>query len=267
MRSLLYSLVALIIIMVLKSYTKKLICKTCEGAMKHYKLRKLFNAFYFIVYGLMLAVIWQRSSSYVVTFIGVFTAGLTIAIKEVLVNIVGGIYIVIAKPFKVGDRIEINRQVGDAIDLGVFEFTLLEVGNRIDGEQSTGRILHIPNASIFSMPIANYEKGFKYIWNELNVTLDFDSDWELAKQIFYDIINEHTMRYIEEAKVQIDTAASEYMIYYNNLTPIIYTEIKDKGIGLTMRYLCEPRQVRITEHQIWEDVLRAIKEHEEIKII
>ncbi|MEG0014449.1 MAG: mechanosensitive ion channel [Cellulosilyticaceae bacterium] len=267
MSNILYSIIALILIMILRVYTKKLIAKMCDEATKHFRLRKVCNAFYGLSYILLLIVIWQGSSAYMVTFLGVFTAGLTIAIKDVLVNIVSGIYILVAKPFKVGDRIEINAQAGDVIDLGVFEFTMLEVGNRILGEQSTGRILHIPNMMIFSMVVANYEKGFKYIWNESSITLSLDSDWELAKELFYHIINEHTLLYIEDAKNQIDTAGKEYLICYNNLTPIIYTEIKGNGIVLTIRYLCEPRKIRTTEHLIWEDILRVVKGREEIKIL
>lgn len=267
MSNILYSIIALIFIMILRIYTKKLICKMCDEAAKHFRLRKVCNVFYGLSYIVLLLVIWQGSSAYMVTFLGVFTAGLTIAIKDVLVNIVSGIYILVAKPFKVGDRIEINNQVGDVIDLGAFEFTMLEVGNRILGEQSTGRILHIPNMMIFSMVVANYEKGFKYIWNESSITLSLDSDWELAKELFYQIINEHTLLYIEDAKNQIDTAGKEYLICYNNLTPIIYTELRGSGIVLTIRYLCEPRKIRTTEHLIWEDILRVVKGREEIKIL
>lgn len=267
MSNILYSIIALIFIMILRVYTKKLICKMCDEAAKQFRLRKVCNAFYGLSYIVLLLIIWQGASAYMVTFLGVFTAGLTIAIKDVLVNIVSGIYILVAKPFKVGDRIEINNQVGDVIDLGVFEFTMLEVGNRILGEQSTGRILHIPNMMIFSMVVANYEKGFKYIWNESSITLSLDSDWELAKELFYQIINEHTLLYIEDAKNQIDTAGKEYLICYNNLTPIIYTELRGSGIVLTIRYLCEPRKIRTTEHLIWEDILRVVKGREEIKIL
>ncbi|MFZ5351585.1 MAG: hypothetical protein ACOZCL_02545 [Bacillota bacterium] len=45
------------------------------------------------------------------------------------------------------------------------------------------------------------------------------------------------------------------MIVYNKFTPIIYTAVKENGIQLTMRYLCEPRKRRDSEHMIWEDIL------------
>jgi len=59
-------------------------------------------------------------------------------------------------------------------------FGLLSAGlaNGVNADQSTGRILHVPNAHIFKHAIANYDEAFGFIWNELDVTLTFESDWK-----------------------------------------------------------------------------------------
>ncbi len=54
------------------------------------------------------------------------------------------------------------------------------------------------------------------------------------------------------------------MIFYKNLTPIVYTSVKDSGVMLTMRFLCDPRQRRNYEHVIWEEVLKAFAKSNEI---
>jgi hypothetical protein len=55
------------------------------------------------------------------------------------------------------------------------------------------------------------------------------------------------------------------MIYYTNLTPTVYTSIKDKGVVLAVRYLCEPRLRRTSANAIWEDTLEAFSQCPEIK--
>ena len=45
------------------------------------------------------------------------------------------------------------------------------------------------------------------------------------------------------------------MIFYNKLTPTVYTSVQDCGVLLTIRYLCDPRQRRSTEQAFWEDIL------------
>lgn len=262
-----YSIISLIIILILKQYTQKLIKTIGEGQERKYKHRKVLSGIYAVLYLLCLLIIWQKSSTSILTLLGFLSAGFTIAIRDVFVNLIGGLYILFAKPFKVGERIEVAGQIGDVIDVNLLHFTMLEVGNRIMQEQSTGRILHMPNMLVFSGPLANYETGFKYIWNEMTVKLDLTSDLEQAKALFYEIIEKYSSDYIEEAKKQIETASKQYLICYNNLTPIIYTEIKDGAIWLSLRYLCEPRKVRVTENLIWEEILKCIQDKDNIKLL
>lgn len=262
-----YSLVICIVVLILKKLLMRTIKNKVADPAKQYMGHKICSSGFMTLYLIILLIIWNDSSKYIISFLGMFTAGLAIAMKEVIVNIIGGIYILWAKPFKVGDRIEISGQIGDVIDVGLLEFTLLEVGNRTYGEQSTGRILHLPNMLLFNTTVANYEKGFKYIWHEMVLLIDQSSDWDLAKTLLYEVVYTHISEYIEDAKMQIDTAGEKYLISYNNLTPIIYTEIKGSAIQLTMRYLCEPRKVRTVEHLIWEDILRVLKENDTIKML
>ena len=78
-------------------------------------------------------------------------------------NLVGWQYIVWKKPFDVGDRIEIGQNSGDVIDITPFNFTVMEIGNWVNADESTGRIIHVPNGQVFTQPLANYGKGFQFI--------------------------------------------------------------------------------------------------------
>ncbi len=55
--------------------------------------------------------------------------------KDILINIVGDFYILWTEPFKMGERIEVNGNIGDAIDAGWLQFKMIEVSNRISQEQ------------------------------------------------------------------------------------------------------------------------------------
>ena len=54
------------------------------------------------------------------------------------------------------------------------------------------------------------------------------------------------------------------MIFYSVLTPTVYTSVKDSGVMLTMRYLCDVRKRRTTEQLIWENVLDEFAKHSDI---
>lgn len=55
--------------------------------------------------------------------------------KDIFINIVGDLYILWTEPFKMGDRIAVNGNIGDEIDAGWLQFKMIEVSNRISQEQ------------------------------------------------------------------------------------------------------------------------------------
>ena len=140
---------------------------------------------------LFVALVWINAFRHVSTYLGLLSAGIAIALKDLLENMAGWLFIVIRKPFAVGDRVQIGDDRGDIIDIRLFQFTILEIGNRIDAEQSTGRIIHIPNGRVFTMPQANYDQGFRYIWNEVSLRLTFDSNWQRAREILLEVLNRY----------------------------------------------------------------------------
>ena len=121
------------------------------------------------------------------------SAGLAIALKDMLSDLAGWVFILWRKPIEVGNRIQIGENSGDVIDVRPFQFTILEIGNWVKADQSTGRIIHIPNGSVFLQPLCNYDMGFKFIWNEIPVMITFDSDWEKAKEILQVIANDKSL--------------------------------------------------------------------------
>ena len=61
-------------------------------------------------------------------------------------------------------------------------FKVLELGDRLNGEQSSGIIVNIPNSKIFSEALKNYTTAFKYIWSEMIVNIDFEADIDKNKK-------------------------------------------------------------------------------------
>jgi len=220
-----------------------------------YRWRKFSSYLTFSLGLFLLGRIWFQGFHSVATFLGLLSAGLAIALKDILTNLAGWAFILWRRPLAVGDRVQIGDTKGDVIDIRIFEFTLMEIGNWVEADQSTGRVVHIPNGKIFNEPLANYSKGFQYIWNEVSTLITFESDWQKAKNILLNIAKKHAEHLSETAQQKVQKAARKFLIFYSILTPTVYTRVKECGVSLTIRYLCEPRKRRNTEQAIWEDVL------------
>lgn len=213
---------------------------------------------------IVIGSVWFKGIHELATIIGFLSAGIAIALRDVFTNFAGWLFIIWARPFRVSDRIQIGDYAGDVIDIGLFQTSLMEIGNWVDADQSTGRVIRMPNEFVFSRAMSNYSQGFQYIWNEIPVLVTFESDWREAKRILIGIAKRHTEHLSAKAEKQVREASRHFMIFFSKLTPKVYTTVKDSGVLLTIRYLCEPRQRRGSAEKIWEDILQEFAEKDTI---
>ena len=229
-----------------------------------YRTRVVLRYFTGIAAIVLLVAIWFGDLKSLGTYVSIVSAGLVIALQDSVANMAGFIFIMWRKPFALQDRIEIGGIAGDVIDIRLFQFTVVEIGNWVDADQSTGRIVHIPNRKIFSDAVANYTAGWHYIWNEIPVVVTYESNWRKAKQLLSEIAQQHCEIFTPEAEVQIRKAAQRYMIISGKLTPIVYTRVIDIGVELTLRYLTPARSRRGTTQAMWESILEVYAQNPDI---
>jgi small-conductance mechanosensitive channel len=217
-----------------------------------------------VTYGLgfavfaILARIWSQGATGLATYLGLVSAGIAIALQDPLTNLAGWVYILARRPFRIGSRIQIGPHAGDVIDIRIFRFVMLEIGNWVHADQSTGRLLHVPNGWVFKQAVANYDEAFGYIWNELEVTVTFESNWRPAKEALLRVLNEHAARRAPDVQKRLEAAAESFHLRFTKLTPVVWTAVVDHGVRLTLRYLCEPRERRSSSSELWESILDVI---------
>lgn len=244
-------LIGKVIILIIK---KQLI--RIKNNKTQYKLLQFVKIIIHIIEFLIIYLLWENNIKNIITLISFISAAITLSLKDIIFNWFSGIYIRINKPFILEDRIEINNFKGDVINLGTFSFEILEINEEF-GNQSTGIIINIPNSTIFSHPIKNLNKGFKYVWNEIELKLELNCDIINNKKIIYKIINNIDMikNVPNKMKNELKNNTS-YRMYYNKYDPVIYTELKDNKIILKIRYLVNPKKSRIIKSYIYNEILK-----------
>lgn len=207
----------------------------------------------------IIIIIWEEFLLKFITLFSFVTAAIAYSLRDTIINFFAGIYIRLAKPFQVEDRIMICNHIGDVVNISNLSFEVLEVNN--DTFQSTGSIVHIPNSKVISEPLINYVKVFKYVWNETEVRISIDSDIKKVKGILYSIVNNNDIiKSIPGKMINELNNNSSYRIYYNKLEPIIYTNIKDKYVSMNIRYLVHPKKKRNVINEINNQLLKLNEE-------
>ena len=258
------TLIALLLFPLVKRFILSPLVHKIKDNEKRYKWNKASSYIFYFLLFFVIGNIWFEGFESIATFLGLLAGGTAIALKDPISNMAGWIYIITRSPFKTGDRVQLGQHAGDVIDITVSHFTIMEIGNWVGDDQYTGRLIHIPNGRVFMESLANYGKGFHFIWNEIPVLVTFESNWKKAKMILEGIIKIKSEKFHFNASDMIKKASKRFMIHKTRLEPVVYTKVEASGVELTIRYLCKPRQRREIEEDIWESILIEFKKEIDI---
>ena len=136
-----------------------------------------------------------------VVFVNWYTALISVGIGSVIVGLavqtpmtsfLGWIYILVRRPYQVGDRIQIEDATGDVIDVSYLDTTLWEFGGKyLSTDHPSGRIIKFPNSKVLSAMVFNYSWPlFPYIWNEIKFQIAYNSDLEFVARTMQKITEE-----------------------------------------------------------------------------
>lgn len=117
-----------------------------------------------------------------VTFAGLITAGLAVAMQSVLVSIVGYFFLIGKYGIRIGDRVQFGDVVGEVIELGLVRLHLMELGGH--GQLGpTGRVVAFANAIVFQVSSGLFKQipGVDFAWHDITLTLPAGIDYGAAK--------------------------------------------------------------------------------------
>lgn len=254
---LLLTLAVVLGLWLLSTLILQLVLKREKDLRKRYKWRKFTNYIFTGIGFILLVNVWFGGLRSIATFLGLFSAGLVLALRKPVLNMAGWVLIIWKRPFRIGDRIQIGDFYGDVIDLRLFQFSINEIRGWVDADQATGRVVNIPNGRLFTEPQANYNYGFPFIWNEVTVVITFESNWHRAKAILSEIADRHSEKLTEQALQQIKRQSQQHLIFYEDFSPRLFTDVRENGVRITMRYMCSLMRRRQSTNDIWEDILTA----------
>jgi len=233
---------------------------------ENFRRRNAFKTLLVVFSALIIGLLWARLLQHASTFLGIIGAGLAIALREPLLSIAGRIAILAGHMYSVGDRIQLNQMSGDVIDVGLFYTRMMEVGNWIDADQVTGRIVQFANSQVFGTAIFNYTETFSYIWDQVKLPITYKSNTEAASQILLDVGNEYTREFLQGAEAQMEEMRRYFLVPSLELNPNVFLKVTDNWLELSMRYIVDPKQRRTATNFIYTEVYKRIQRREDIQI-
>lgn len=262
----LYSVIILLIAYVANIFIESLVHRHIREIKERYTVRKAISTIISILTFAAILAVWFEETTTLVVAYGLLSAGVAIALQDVLKNVAGGIIIILTSPFKAGDRIQVENEAGDVIDIRLFYTTIMEIKEWVDGDQYSGRIIQLPNGFVLNKTVKNYTKDFSFIWDEIHLMLTYDSNLKKAHEIVLKIAHEVTENFEKSARNELVYLGERYLIHPSDVEEKIYTRITDNWIDLRLRYVVDPRKRRLVRHELNEKILGAFGKEKDIRI-
>ncbi len=252
------ALLGLIAIALLVRGAQTVLVRRLKDNDSRYYARKLVTLVGWLAAILLLTVVFRDRLGGLTVAIGVAGAGIAFALQEVIGSIAGWIAISFGNFYAPGDRVELGGIRGDVIDIGILRTTLMEMGQWVNSDLYTGRVVRIANSFVFKQPVFNYSGDFPFLWDEFRVPVTHASDHRLARQLLEQALAE------EVPAAQADAARGawqhlvrRYLLENASLEPMVSLVITDDWLEFTLRYLVDVKQRRATRDRLSMRILDA----------
>ncbi len=195
--------------------------------------------------------------------VGFISLILGLSVQAPMTSFIGWIYILVRRPYRVGDRIKIDDATGDVIDVGYIDTTLWEFGGQyLSTDHPSGRIIKFPNSQVLTKMVYNYSWPlFPYIWNEIKFNVAYESDLEFVARTMQSIAEEELGEAMLEridvyrqllAKTPVDE------LEVNERPRVIFRPNDNTWLDVILRYLVEPREAGRVKSQLMLKLLPAL---------
>ena len=219
-------------------------------------VRKL--VFWFVIFVIVVLTFASKLGSFV-TFAGLLTAGLAVALQNVLVSVVGYFFLIGKFGIRVGDRIEVSGITGEVIEIGLVRFHLMELGS---GATPTGRVVAFSNSIVFQPTAGLFKQipGASFAWHQVTLTLPREADFGGIKKHLLGAVEKVLLDYHEQIEsVYRQMEKTGILIPERGLRPKLELHLTSSGIEATIRYPVDLQHANDIDARVSRELLTALE--------
>lgn len=208
---------------------------------------------------IILFVAFSSGLGSITLFAGITTAGLAVALQN-MIQSVAGYFVLIGKyGVRVGDRVQVAGVTGDVVDIGMVRLHLVEVSSG-PGARPTGRVAAFSNAVVFNPEDGIFKQipGTNFAWHEVLLTLGPGSDYRQVEERMLRAVNKVFDVYKDKMEPQRRAMErATHGLPVGPLTPESRLHLTGSGTQVVVRYPVEVEQSAEIDDRMTREVLDA----------
>jgi len=191
------------------------------------------------------------------TYVGFLTAGLAVALQNVILAVVAYFFLIGRYGVRVGDRITLAGVTGRVVDIGLIRLYLMELAG--PELQATGRIVVLSNAVLFQ-PAALFKQipGADYTWHTVTLTLPPTTDVTATQSKLKSVADKVYATYRRGIDEQHETM--QRMVDFDTSTPEPQVDVHftEQALEFVVRYPVLPEQAAANDQVMMQALREAV---------
>ena len=252
--------VMLAILIAFGELSRRAVLRYVQDSRRRYQLLLLRSIAFWALVVLIVGFAFASELGSIVTFAGLLTAGLAVAMQSVLVSIVGYFFLIGKYGIRVGDRVQIGDVNGEVIDLGLVRMYLMEFGGH-GSLGPTGRVVAFPNSVVFQVSTGLFKQipGVNLAWHEITLSLPSGVDYQTTKERLTEAVIDALKDYQDDIKRQaqelqratLSGAGGEAM-------PTVQLHYSASGVEAQVRYPVHLRHAAEIDERVSQALVHAV---------
>ena len=200
--------------------------------------------------------------SSLVTFAGLITAGLAVAMQSVLVSIVGYFFLIGKYGIRIGDRVQIGAVTGEVIELGLVRLHLMELSGT-GPLGPTGRVVGFANSIVFQASGGIFKQipGVNLAWHDITLKLPEGSDYAALKERLLAAANAVIGDYREDFARQTKEIQKTTSLHEGGEPQTqVQLRFSVEGVEATVRYPVQIMRAAEIDERISREMLHVIRD-------
>ena len=163
---------------------RRAIFRYVHETRRRYQFLLLRKIMIWIAVGVIIAFTFATELGSVATFAGLLTAGVAVALQNVILSVAGYFFLIGKYGIRVGDRVQICRCAGEVVDIGLVRLHLLELGGGGTDAQPSGRVVAFSNSVVFQPTSGVFKQipGTSFVWHEISLTFSPESNYRMIQE-------------------------------------------------------------------------------------
>jgi small-conductance mechanosensitive channel len=240
-----------------------------HDARRRYQFLLLRRIVIWTAVGVIIVLTFATQLGSAVTFAGLLTAGVAVALQNVIVSVVGYFFLIGKYGVRVGDRVQISGVTGEVVDIGLVRLHLMELGG--PGEsQPSGRIVAFSNSIVFQPTAGIFKQipGTSFIWHELKLTLAGDADYHVARDRITQAVESALHDYREGMETQRQLVERNLnSVSAAELQPKVRLHYTSSGIEVTVRFPVQIEKAADMDDHLMRELINAAEREPKLRII